>query len=141
MLPVFDLRRFDGKPHFVALTLEMPDGTFVADNFYALPAKDTDFNWEKTNWYVTEVNAYADMGFVFSGDKADVQMTVAGNQVTLTNPSDVIAPMVILEAKDSEGNLVVPACWSDNFFPLLPGQSKTVTCKAETTDIHFELNK
>ena len=141
VLPVFDLRRFDGKPHFVALTLETPDGTFVADNFYALPAKDTDFNWKKTNWYVTEVNAYADLGFVFSGDKADVQMTVAGNQVTLTNPSDVIAPMVILEAKDSEGNLVVPACWSDNFFPLLPGQSKTVTCKAETTDIHFELNK
>ena len=141
VLPVFDLRRFDGKPHFVALTLETPDGTFVADNFYALPAKDTDFNWKKTNWYVTEVNAYADLGFVFSGDKADVQMTVAGNQVTLTNPSDVIAPMVILEAKDSEGNLVVPACWSDNFFPLLPGQSKTVTCKTETTDIHFELNK
>ena len=141
VLPVFDLRRFDGKPHFVALTLETPDGTFVADNFYALPAKDTDFNWKKTNWYVTEVNAYADLGFVFSGDKADVQMTVAGNQVTLTNPSDVIAPMVILEAKDSNGELVVPAYWSDNFFALLPGQSKTVTCKAETTDIHFELNK
>jgi hypothetical protein len=36
---------------------------------------------------------------------------------------------------------VVPAYWSDNFFPLLPGEKKTVTCTTDAKDIHFELDK
>ena len=92
VVPVFDLRRFDGRPHFVALT-------------------------------------------------AEVEMTVDGNQVTLENKSGVIAYMNILKAKDAAGNLVVPAYWSDNFFPLLPGEKKTVTCRTDAKDIHFELDK
>jgi hypothetical protein len=50
--------------------------------------------------------------------------------VTLVNNSDVISFMNILKAKDAAGNLIVPAYWSDNFFPLFQGQTKTVTCCA-----------
>ena len=50
--------------------------------------------------------------------------------VAVTNNSEYISYMNILKAKDEQGNLIVPAFWSDNFFPLLPGQTKTVTCKA-----------
>ena len=49
--------------------------------------------------------------------------------------------MNILKAKDADGNLIVPALWSDNFFPLLPGQTKTVTCKTDAADVKFELSK
>ncbi|MBR6881649.1 MAG: glycoside hydrolase family 2 [Bacteroidales bacterium] len=140
VVPVFDLKRFDGKPHFVALALS--DGeTPVADNFYCLPAKDNEYNWKKTNWYVTPITAYADLGFAFAQPEAEVEMTVEGNSVTLENKSGVIAYLNILKAKDAEGNLVVPACWSDNFFPLLPGERKTVTCTVEAENVHFELDK
>ena len=67
-------------------------------------------------------------------------MTVEGDKVTLVNKSDVISYMNILKAKDAEGNLVVPAYWSDNFFPLLPGQTKVVTCKAGAEGYHIELD-
>ena len=77
---------------------------------------------------------------MFGGEKANVEMTVSGDKVTVTNQSAVVAPMVILEAKDADGNLVVPAWWSDNFFALMPGQSKTVSCRTDATHIHFELN-
>ena len=140
VVPVFDLKRFDGKPHFVALTLTDEAGLAV-DNFYVLPAKDNEYNWKKTNWYITPITAYADLGFAFKQDKADVEMTVDGNQVTLENKSGVIAYMNILKAKDAAGNLVAPAYWSDNFFPLLPGEKKTVTCKTDAKDIHFELDR
>ena len=140
VIPVFDLKRFDGKPHFVALFLT--DGeTPVTDNFYVLPARDNEYNWKKTNWYITPITQYADLGFAFRQGPAEVEMTVDGNKVTLTNKSDVIAYQNVLKAKDAEGNLVVPAYWSDNFFPLLPGQSKTVTCETETEGVHFELDK
>ena len=61
--------------------------------------------------------------------------------VTLVNRSQVISFMNILKAKDSSGNLVVPAYWSDNFFPLLPGQTKTVTCCADVKGMKVELDR
>ncbi len=137
VVPVFDLRRFDGKPHFVALALTDGD-TPVADNFYCLPAKDNEYQWKKATWYITPISRYADMGFVFGGEPADVEMTVEGNRVTLTNRSSVIAVQNVLKAKDEKGNLVVPAFWSDNFFPLLPGESRTVTCEGVGEGVHFE---
>ena len=140
VLPVFDLKRYDGKPHFVALALTDASGP-VADNFYCLPAKDNEYNWKKTNWYITPVTAYADLAFVFKQPEADVEMSVEGNKVTLTNKSGVIAYQNILKAKDAAGNLVPSAFWSDNFFPLLPGETRTVTCEIEAADVHFELDK
>ena len=144
-LPVFDLRRFDGRPHFVALTLTTPDGTPVADNFYCLPARDNDYVWNRTNWYLTPISRHADLGFVFAQEPASVQMSVEptadGYTVTLVNSSAVISYMNILKALDADGRLVTPAFWSDNFFPLLPGQTKTVTCRvAASEDIHIEIN-
>ena len=140
VVPVFDLKRYDGKPHFVALALT-DGGAPVADNFYVLPAKDNEYNWKKTNWYITPITAYADLSFAFAQPKADVKMTVDGNKVTLENKSSVIAYQNILKAKDPAGNLVVPALWSDNFFPLLPGEKKTVTCELKAQDVHFELDR
>ncbi len=144
-LPVFDLRRFDGRPHFVALSLTTADGTTVADNFYCLPAKDNEYVWDKTNWYITPISRYADLRFVFAQEGADVQMSVEGGDgewtVTLSNKSSVIAYMNVLKALDDAGELVVPAVWSDNFFPLLPGQTRKVTCRADAQDIHFTLSR
>ena len=143
-LPVFDLRRFDGRPHFVALTLTTPEGAPVADNFYCLPARDNDYVWNRTNWYLTPISRHADLRFAFAQEPADVSMSVEHREsayvVTLVNNSSVISYMNILKALDADGRLVAPAYWSDNFFPLLPGQTKTVTCKVEATDILFEIN-
>ena len=139
VVPVFDLKKYDGKPHFVALTLTGTDGKAVADNFYCLGAKDNTYAWDQANWYVTPISQWTDLRFVFDRPAADVEMTVEGDKVTLTNKSQVIVPMNILKARDADGNLVVPAFWSDNFFPLLPGESKTVTCRVESLEgIRFE---
>jgi exo-1,4-beta-D-glucosaminidase len=144
VIPVFDLSRYDGQPHFLALVLEDASGR-IADNFYCIPASDNEYVWDKTNWYITPISRYADLGFAFGQEPADVEMAVApaGDlyQVTLTNRSGVISYMNILKALDASGNLVAPAFWSDNFFPLLPGETKTVTCKVEDADVHFELDK
>ena len=134
VVPVFDLKKYDGKPHFVALRLTETDGTPVADNFYCLGARDNTYDWANKNWYLTPITEWTDLRFVFDLPKADVEMTVEGDRITLVNKSQTIAPMIILKAKDAEGNLVVPAFWSDNFFPLLPGETKTVTCRVENLE-------
>ncbi len=142
-VPVFDLRRYDGRPHFVALSLTAPDGTPVSDNFYCIPADGTEYNWRRSNWYLTPITRQPDLRFAFAREPADVELSVHPGvgeyAVTLTNRSQVIAYMNVLKAKDADGRLVVPAFWSDNFFPLLPGQTKTVTCCTDAEDVRFEL--
>ncbi len=142
-VPVFDLKRYDGRPHFVALSLTAPDGTPVSDNFYCIPAKGTEYVWNRTNWYLTPIARQPDLRFAFAREPADVELSVspgAGEYaVTLTNRSQVISYMNVLKAKDADGRLVVPAFWSDNFFPLLPGQTKTVTCRTDAENVRFEL--
>ena len=140
----FDLNRFQGISHFIATEITDADGNFIADNFYCIGANPNVYDWEDYTWYYTPVEEFTDLSFAFSQPEADVDMQVEENgglyTVTLVNNSPVISYMNILKAKDADGELVVPAFWSDNFFPLLPGQTKTVTCRADVKGVHMELD-
>ncbi|MBQ7019580.1 MAG: glycoside hydrolase family 2 [Bacteroidales bacterium] len=140
----FDLAKFRGIPHFVSLELKDKDGNFIADNFYCIGARPNVYDWDEYTWYNTPITEFTDLRFAFSQPEADVDMKVEEKDgtytVTLTNSSSVISYMNILKAKDSAGNMIVPAYWSDNFFPLLPGQTKTVTCCAGVKGVRIELD-
>lgn len=141
----FDLSRFQGAGHFIALEIRDADYEFVTDNFYCIGAKPNVYDWENFTWYYTPVVEYTDLRFAFAQPEADVEMKVSENggtyEVTLVNKSNVISYMNILKAKDAAGNLVVPAYWSDNFFALLPGQTKTVTCRTDAEGVEIELDR
>ena len=141
----FDLADFQGAGHFVALELTDADGKYITDNFYCVGAKPNVYSWKDFNWYQTPITEYTDLKFAFAQPEAEVEMTVEENNgtytVTLVNKSDVVSYMNILKAKDAAGNLVVPAYWSDNFFSLVPGQTKTVTCEAGVKGVKIELDK
>ena len=141
---VADLNKFAGKPHFIALEVSDAEGNFVADNFYCVGAQDNVYDWKNYTWYDTPITSQTDLKFAFNQAEADVQMTIAQDgdtyTVTLVNNSPVVSYMNILKAKDANGELVVPAYWSDNFITLLPGQTKTLTCKAENVK-NIELDK
>ncbi|MCR5710270.1 MAG: glycoside hydrolase family 2 [Bacteroidales bacterium] len=141
--PVFDLRRYDGRPHYVALALTTPDGGAVADNFYALGRKDNVYDFARTTWYDTPITSWTDLRFVFQGPAAGIAVTSApsadGCSVTVENRSKAVAPMVILKAYDAEGRLAVPVFWEDNFFALLPGQTRTVACRSDIPDLRIEV--
>ena len=139
----FDLSRFNGTSHFISLELADAEGNLVADNFYCIGAKPNVYDWKNYTWYYTPVVEFTDLGFAFEQPEADVRMTVEAQDgkyaVTLVNNSSVVSYMNILKAKDAAGNLVVPAYWSDNFFPLFPGQTKTVTCCTDVKGLVVEL--
>jgi exo-1,4-beta-D-glucosaminidase len=58
----------------------------------------------------------------------DVKKADKGYEVTLTNSSEVLAYQNILKALDEKGQLIPAVLWSDNFFTLTPGESRTVRC-------------
>ena len=141
---VFNLAKFDGKPHFVALEIADAEGNFVADNFYCIAAQRNVYNFKESTWYDSPITSYSDLRFAFAQPKAAVTMNVTYADgvytVELKNDSEYVSYMNILKVKDAEGNLVLPAFWSDNFFPLLPGQTKVVTCKVDKPGASIELN-
>lgn len=140
----FDMKAFDGRPHFIALELKDSVGNFIADNFYCIAAQRNVYDWEEDTWCDTPIISYSDLRFAFKQPEADVTMEMSYadgvHKVVLKNNSDVISYMNILKAKDSKGNLIVPAYWSDNFFPLLPGQEKTITCRTDVKAAVIELD-
>ena len=116
----------------------------MADNVYCIASKNNTYDWKSSNWYVTPITASSDLRFAFWQKAADIDLSVEPGDgvytVTLVNKSPVVAYMNILKAVDGDGNLVIPAFWSDNFFPLLPGETKSVTCRTDVPDVRFRLN-
>lgn len=128
---IFQVPEHDGG---IFLALELSEnGKVIADNFYCIPAEHNSYDWKNADWYYTPITKHADMTFVSSLPKTEVQMntirTAEGYVVTLTNNSDVISYQNILRIEDGNGEVIVPAIWSDNFVTVLPGEVKTITCK------------
>lgn len=119
-------------PCFLSLELLDDSGQPVADNFYCIPAQDNRLDWDRTLWYRTPVAEYAHLRFVTELPPARVEMIVQpledGFSVRVSNCSEVIAYQLILKAENLVGRLLPGVLWSDNFFALAPGESRTVRC-------------
>ena len=121
---------FEG-PCFLSLELRL-GGEQVANNFYCVPARNNVYDWEASNWFISPIKEYADLSFVTALPEVKLSMEVKkagkGFEVTLYNPSDTLAYQNILKALDEKGQLIPAVLWSDNFFALTPGESRTVRC-------------
>ena len=104
----------------------------VATNFYCLPEKDNVYDWAASNWFISPIKEYGSLSFVTALPQAQLSMEVqkadGGYSVTLSNASETIAYQNILKALDEKGQLIPAVLWSDNFFALEPGESRTVSC-------------
>ena len=129
-------------PGFLFLVLTDAEGEVVARNFYCIPSRNAEHDWAHSDWWGIPMLSYADLSFVSALPKADVQMSVSpvegGLQVTLTNPSEVVSYQNILKAKTADGKLVPGPIWEDNFISLLPGETRTVLCKAEGVSVTLD---
>lgn len=130
-VPVFSVPE-SPEGRFIALELSDANGHIVADNFYCIPARNNEYDFRHTNWYITPITEYSDMSFVSNLPQTEIDMNVTEDggiiTVTLENDSDVISYQNILRLVDADGNVVVPAFWSDNFVTVLPHQTKVLTC-------------
>jgi hypothetical protein len=105
--------------YFVKLALTDSEGNTLSDNFY----------WQGRE--EGNVQALRRLG------KANVKISATKESalkyaVTLENKGDVPALMIRLKVKDSAtDDLVLPVWYSDNYFFLMPGESKTVEVSFE----------
>ena len=138
VVKVFDIKSTDAPAAFLFLKLEDGKGAEVATNEYFIPAGKDTYDWGKTTWVntpITQYTSYAMLDGMCSHNecKLAIASSNGGYGVTVSNPSEKVAFMVRLTVKDENGELICPAYWSDNYFSLAPGDSRTVTCKLPST--------
>jgi exo-1,4-beta-D-glucosaminidase len=130
--------------YFVSLVLEDPSGDPVGRNFYWLSTRPETLDWDKSTWYCTPTRTFADYTALNSLPPVDLKATSRTEErgtdrvttVTVANPGKSIAFAVHLKVKKgAEGGEVLPVLWEDNYFPLLPGESRRITATYSASDL------
>ena len=130
--------------YFVSLVLEDPSGAPVSRNFYWLSTKPETLDWDQSTWYYTPTNTFADYTALNSLPLVDLKATAKTEErepgrvttVTVVNPGKTIAFAVrLLLKKGPGGDEVLPVLWEDNYFPLLPGESRRITATYCAADL------
>ena len=66
--------------------------------------------------------------------QAQVATAVDGRTVTITNNGQVPAVMIRLNLKGDDGEQILPVIYSDNYFHLMPGESRTINIEWKNED-------
>jgi exo-1,4-beta-D-glucosaminidase len=160
---VFTLPEIEGlsSTYFVNLTLES-SGSLVSRNFYWLSTQPETLDWEKSRdepddphhstW--TPTKTFADYTALSALPQVDLEVTAQSQRgesessatVTLRNPGRTLAFAVRLKLEKAPSGCcvsregptdqgVLPILWQDNYFSLLPGESRQVTATYKTKDL------
>ena len=146
---VFDVDLADAPAAFLFLKLANDKGREVVTNEYFIPAGKDVYDWSKTTWVNTPITQYASYAMLDDMCTTNVELSVKPNgndfEATVSNKTDKVAFMIRLTAKDEQGQLICPAYWSDNYFSLAPGETRTVTCRmsspTDKTKVKIEVSK
>jgi exo-1,4-beta-D-glucosaminidase len=135
------------RTHFLKLELHDNEGRFIGDNFYWLSnVPDIRGPLGYTKDRVFQVNAKSRANFTDLAKLPRVNLNVSSRMeergkeramlVTVANPSNDLAFMVRLGVTQGRGGRdVAPAYWEDNFFSLMPGESRVVRVEFAAEDL------
>ncbi|HEY4678695.1 MAG TPA: glycoside hydrolase family 2 protein, partial [Candidatus Angelobacter sp.] len=130
---------------FVSLEVQNVGGATVSSNFYWLPAKFATFDWAASTFYYTPSPSYEDLTELSRLPEVKLAMAAkkiaAGNkqtiQVTLKNPTQHLAFQVSVRAfNKKDGHDILPVLWDDNYFALMPGESRTVIASYDAQQLY-----
>jgi len=145
-MKAFNLPPPSDLTYFLRLELHDSQGTLVSDNFYWLSSKPDVLNWKgRKDTAYTPQSGFGDLTALnslpevkLSVEKSMRQQGNGGSiQVSIKNPAKSLAFMVHLRLTQGKGGEdVVPIFWEDNYFSLLPGESRTVTGNYELPSLN-----
>jgi exo-1,4-beta-D-glucosaminidase len=130
--------------YFLRLQLEDSNGQTVSSNFYWLSTKDDVLDWQKSTWYYTPTSSYADMTQLQKLQPVKLALSSRavrkdGDEIAyvrISNPSRSMAFFIHLQVKQGRnGRDILPIIWQDNYFSLMPGESREVTATYRIRDL------
>jgi exo-1,4-beta-D-glucosaminidase len=130
--------------YFLRLTLSDASDKVLSLQTYWLSTTPDVVDWANTDWWGTPPASFANMQALATLPRVNLTwaqdvVTRAGrneHSVTVTNPSGAVAFFVHLKiTKGRGGEEVLPVRWQDNYFTLLPHESRTVQGDYEVADL------
>ncbi len=130
--------------YFLNLTLEDSAGAAVSSNFYWLSTKPDVLAWDGYTWYTTPQRSFADLRdlarltpvtlkYSLDTQNANDEGTTS---VHVSNPSEHLAFLVHLRlTRGMGGDEILPILWDDNYFELLPGESRDIKATYRLKDL------
>jgi exo-1,4-beta-D-glucosaminidase len=126
------------KTYFLRLTLKDQAGSELSRNYYWLShRKEIPGPGVFYPFYLPTIR-YADFKELDALPKAALSVSssvgkdLAGQivrKVTVTNPSSALAFAVRLKVDNASGDEILPVLWQDNYFALLPGETRTLEAR------------
>jgi exo-1,4-beta-D-glucosaminidase len=129
----------DADVHFVRLTIMDKRKRTVSTNFYWLPPKLSTYDWstesEKKHPYYTGVTSYENLTMLTRLRKVRVDVSATARRkpeseevsVRVHNSSGILAFQIHLSIVDEKsGDEILPVLWEDNYFSLMPGESREI---------------
>lgn len=131
---------------FLRLTLSDEAGRVISTNFYWLPRESSTFDWSqeqaKAHPYYTAVQSYEDLTQLNGLPPARLEATAVAHPgseggkvaVTVKNTSGNLAFQTHLAVVDrTTGAEILPVLWEDNYLALMPGETRTLVARYDTS--------
>jgi len=142
VVPYTSVKVFDVKDaldiSFLFLKLSDADNRVVATNEYCLTSQKDEYDWKKSTWYYTPMTQTASLSSLYSLPMTKLEMTtrrVGDNvEVDVTNHSATLSFFNSLILKRADGQTVAYAKWDNNYFTLLPGETRRFVCSFPPVD-------
>ena len=116
---------------FVKLQLKDSSGRIVSDNFYWLRGGATEDYKDLQKLPIVNLNATAKIEDAGTGKLV---------RVKVANPTDHIAFFIQLALTGGKGgDEILPVIWDDNYFSLIPGETREFTAKVAVNDLKDKL--
>ncbi|MCW4017058.1 MAG: hypothetical protein NWF06_11875 [Candidatus Bathyarchaeota archaeon] len=134
--------------YFVNLELRDSEENLVSSNFYWLSTQRESLKFDETYWRYTPQSDFADFSeleklplveleWSYTVEYIDNEVVV---HVTVENPTDCLAFFVhATVTKGLDGEEVLPILWSDNYFSLLPKESKQFDATFSVDDLNTQI--
>ncbi|MEM7587757.1 MAG: hypothetical protein AAF560_30495, partial [Acidobacteriota bacterium] len=143
---VFTVPELDGlsTTYFLDLALTDSAGVELSRNFYVLSTQADVLDWNASTYYHTPVKTHADLTGLSQLPPVELEVAathaVEGDEgvtrVRVENPTGHLAYAVHLRLMRGEnGEEVLPILWQDNYFPLLPGESREIEARYKVSDL------
>jgi exo-1,4-beta-D-glucosaminidase len=140
---LFVIPSLDGlsETYFVRLELTKDNGLVVSRNFYWLARQPDVLDLPKSNWYLTPTKTFGSLQSLNSLPKTDVVVRLtkpSGSEdtaeVTIKNIGQTLAFDVELRLLSNDEE-ILPVLWDDNYFVLMPGETRTLMAHVHAIDL------
>jgi len=145
VIKIFNIPEIKEEIYFIKLGLMDKFGKTISDNFYWVSSRKDEFNYDKTTFYYTPQNSYANFTRLNNLGKPDLEIKkeilfMKDKQlleVSISNIGKTLSFMTRIVVFDKKSGMhVAPVFYSDNYVTLFPNDTKVITIETPNEDIN-----